>query len=347
MKTLRQLHFDNHYARLPEICFSEHTPQPLDDPYLVHFNADAAALIELDPEQAKTPEFLAFATARQLLPGCRPLAMCYAGHQFGQYVPRLGDGRAVLLGQVRNDKGESWDLQLKGGGTTLYSRGGDGRAVLRSTIREYLCSEAMYGLGIPTTRALCMTGSDDEVYREQIETGAMLLRMAPSHIRFGSFEYLYYEERHEDLRALADYTLAQHFPDLLDTDNPYLALLNAAIASTAELIARWQSVGFAHGVMNSDNMSIHGITLDYGPFGFLDAYEPGFICNHSDHSGRYAFDQQPAIGLFNLSCLAQALLPLMAENPNLGGYGATGAGSIPVAVCRGLLGQHAQQVGAG
>ena len=315
MKTLRQLHFDNHYAKLPEICFSEHAPQPFENPHLVHFNADAAALIDLDPEQANTPEFLDFATGRQLPPGCRPLASCYAGHQFGQYVPRLGDGRTLLLGQVRNDQGESWDLQLKGSGTTRYSRGGDGRAVLRSTIREYLCSEAMHGLGIPTTRALCMTGSDEEVYREQIETGAMLLRMAPSHIRFGSFEYLYYEERHEDLRTLADYTLAQYFPDLLDTENPYLALLDSAIASTAALIARWQSVGFAHGVMNSDNMSIHGITLDYGPFGFLDAYDPGFICNHSDHSGRYAFDQQPGIGLFNLSCLAQALLPLIAPEP--------------------------------
>ncbi|TCK17762.1 uncharacterized protein YdiU (UPF0061 family) [Thiogranum longum] len=311
MKSLQQLRFENHYASLPEICLSGHSPQPLENARLVHFNADAAALIDLDPGQANTPEFLDFVSGKQLLPDCQPLAMCYAGHQFGQYVPRLGDGRAILLGQVRNDDGQSWDLQLKGGGKTLYSRGGDGRAVLRSTIREYLCSEAMHGLGIPTTRALCLIDSDEEVYREQIETGAMLVRMAPTHIRFGSFEYLYYEERHDDLRALADYTLKHYFPDLVESDNPFLALLETAIASTANLIAQWQAVGFAHGVMNSDNMSMLGLTLDYGPFGFLDAYDPGFICNHSDHSGRYAFDQQPHIGLFNLSCLAQALLPLI------------------------------------
>lgn len=316
MKTLRQLQFDNHYyARLPEICYSEHPPQPLDEPRLIHFNEDAAALIDLDPGQANTAEFLDFVSGKKLLPGCRPLAQCYAGHQFGQFVPRLGDGRALLLGQVRNDNGDSWDLQLKGGGTTLYSRGGDGRAVLRSTIREYLCSEAMHGLCIPTTRALCLVGSDEEVYREQIETGATLVRMAPGHIRFGSFEYLYYEERYDDLQALADYTLAQYFPDLVEADNPYLSLLDTVIASTASLIAHWQAVGFAHGVMNSDNMSILGLTLDYGPFGFLDAYDPGFICNHSDHTGRYAFDQQPQIGLFNLSCLAQALLPLIDPQP--------------------------------
>ncbi len=316
MKTLQQLRFDNHYARLPEIFFSRHDPEPLDGASLVHFNADAASLIDLDPREAQRPEFLDFVTGRKLLPDCEPLAMCYAGHQFGQFVPRLGDGRAILLGQVQNNNGANQDLQLKGGGPTLYSRGSDGRAVLRSTIREYLCSEAMHGLGIPTTRALCMTGSDEEVYREQVETGAMLVRMAPSHIRFGSFEYFYYEQRYDDLRTLANYTIDRHFPALHETANPYLALLDDAISSTARLIADWQAVGFAHGVMNSDNMSIHGITLDYGPFGFMDTYDPGFICNHSDHSGRYAFDQQPHIGLFNLSCLAQALLPLIDTDPN-------------------------------
>ncbi len=315
MKTFRQLRFDNHYARLPDHFFSRHLPAPLEGARLVHFNAAAARLIDLDPAEAHSPAFEDFACGRKLPPDCEPIAMCYAGHQFGQLVPRLGDGRAILLGQVANDDGSSQDLQLKGSGPTRYSRGSDGRAVLRSTIREYLCSEAMHGLGIPTTRALCLVAGDEEVYREQIETGAMLLRMAPGHIRFGSFEYFYYAQRYDDLRTLADYTIDRYFPELRERANPPLALLERVIHDTAQLIAAWQAVGFSHGVMNSDNMSIHGITLDYGPFGFLDAYDPGFICNHSDHSGRYAFDRQPGIGLFNLSCLAQALLPLIDPQP--------------------------------
>ncbi len=209
-----------------------------------------------------------------------------------------------------------WDIQLKGSGMTLYSRQGDGKAVLRSCIREYLASAAMQGLGIPTTQALALIGSEEPVYRESIETGAMLVRLAPSHIRFGTFEYYFYNNRYDDLKLLADYVIEHYYPQLRDHDNPYLALLSQAVTTTAELIAAWQSVGFCHGVMNSDNMSIHGITIDYGPYGFMDKYQSAHICNHSDHGGRYAFNRQPSIGLFNLGCLAQAILPLLDDDPD-------------------------------
>jgi uncharacterized protein YdiU (UPF0061 family) len=239
-----------------------------------------------------------------------PLAMLYSGHQFGVYVPQLGDGRAILLGEIKNARGERWDLHLKGGGMTPFSRDGDGRSVLRSAIREYLCSEAMHGLGIPTTRALCIVGSDEKIYREQVETAATIVRMAPSHVRFGTFEVFYYREQYDFLRRLADYVIELHFPHLADAADKYARLFVEVVQRTAELVAKWQAVGWAHGVLNTDNMSVLGITLDYGPYGFMDDYDPGFICNHSDYNGRYAFDQQPYIGLWNLSCLAQAFLPL-------------------------------------
>ncbi len=311
MHTLKNLPFDNSFARLPDHFYARVQPTALADPYTVSINPQAAALIDLDPAEFDHPELAHYLSGAKPLPGSDPLAMLYSGHQFGHYVPQLGDGRAILLGQVRNRKGESWDLQLKGAGITPFSRAGDGRAVLRSTIREYLCAEAMHGLGIPSTRSLCMIGSDEEVYREQIETGAVLLRMAPSHVRFGSFEVFFYRNQHERLRELADHVIAEHYPELQADPQPYLALLREVVQRTARLIAQWQLVGFAHGVMNTDNMSVLGLTMDYGPFGFLDAYEPGFICNHSDHQGRYAFDKQPEIGLWNLTCFAQALLPLL------------------------------------
>lgn len=313
-KTLEQLHFDNSYARLPEIFFSRHQPCSLKAHHLVHFNKAAAELIELDETEQHREDFLDILTAVSPLPGFDPVAMCYAGHQFGHFVPRLGDGRAIMLGEVKTSQQQHWEMQLKGAGLTEYSRDGDGRAVLRSTIREYLCSAAMHGLGIATTHALFMTGSSEEVYREDIETGSMLLRMAPSHVRFGSFEYFFYTQRYDDLKVLADYVLQHDFPDMQQADNPYLELLSFAIRSTAGLIANWQAVGFSHGVMNTDNMSILGLTLDYGPFGFMEQYDPGYVCNHSDYQGRYAFNKQPEIGLFNVSCLAQALLPLLHEN---------------------------------
>ena len=309
--TLETLAFDNTYARLPQAFYAKLNPTPFGaPPYLVHANPTAAELIDLDPGQFARPEFAALFGGSVLAPGMEPLAMLYSGHQFGVYVPQLGDGRAILLGEVTNGRGERWDLHLKGAGVTPFSRDGDGRAVLRSTIREYLCCSAMQGLGIPTTQALCLVGSDDKVYREQIETGAMLVRMAPSHVRFGTFEVFYYRKQHEHLRTLADYVIEQHFPHLRDAGDKYSRFFIEVVERTAKLIAQWQAVGWAHGVMNTDNMSIHGLTLDYGPFGFMDDYDPGFICNHSDHNGRYAFNQQPYIGLWNLSCLAQALLPL-------------------------------------
>ena len=313
LRPLEHLEFDNSFGRLPGAFYSRLAPTPFTrPPYLISFNQQVAELIGLQPAEAQRPEFLAYLSGQSNWPGSDPLAMLYAGHQFGHYVSQLGDGRAILLGEVRNARGEKWDLQLKGCGLTPYSRQGDGRAVLRSTIREYLCSETMHGLGIPTTRALCIIGSDEEVYREEIESGAMLLRVAPSHVRFGSFEVFYYREQYDQIRTLADYVIAQHYPELAEHPQKYVEWLRQIVLRTARLIAQWQSVGFAHGVMNTDNMSILGLTLDYGPYGFLDQYDPGFICNHSDHHGRYAFDQQPGVGLWNLTCLAQALTPLMS-----------------------------------
>ena len=309
---LEALNFDNSYGRLPADFYVRLSPTPIADPYLVSFNPDAAGLIDLDPDEVKRPEFAEYFSGNRILPSSDPLSMIYAGHQFGVYVPQLGDGRAILLGEVSNRSGKRWDLQLKGAGRTPFSRQGDGRAVLRSTIREYLCSEAMHGLGIPTSRALCIVGSDQKVYRETPETAAVLLRLAPSHVRFGSFEVFYYRDQFEQIRILADYVITLHYPHLREAVDRYPRFLKEVADHTARLLARWQAVGFSHGVMNTDNMSILGLTFDYGPFGFMDGYDPEYICNHSDHGGRYAFNRQPGIGLWNLSCLAQALIPLMS-----------------------------------
>lgn len=311
LRALEELSFDNTYARLPEAFYAKLNPTPFSEPpYLVSFNPAAAGLIDLHPDEAKRSEFAELFGGSLLVPGMEPLAMLYSGHQFGVYVPQLGDGRAILLGEVRNQRGERWDLHLKGAGMTPFSRDGDGRSVLRSAIREYLCSEAMHGLGIPTTRALCIIGSDEKIYREQIETAATIVRMAPSHVRFGTFEIFYYRKQHELLGRLADYTIELHFPALTQMADKYVQFFAEVVRRTAELVAKWQAAGWAHGVLNTDNMSILGVTLDYGPYGFMDEYDAGFICNHSDYNGRYAFNQQPYIGLWNLSCLAQALLPL-------------------------------------
>ncbi|MEJ2591996.1 MAG: YdiU family protein [Candidatus Thiodiazotropha sp.] len=314
MRNLENLNFTNSFAGLPDACYSRLPPCPLTDHYLVSANPAAAALIDLEAAELARPAFVDYFGGHHTLPGSDPLATLYAGHQFGVWVPQLGDGRAILLGEVTNRRGERWELQLKGAGETPYSRSGDGRAVLRSTLREYLCSEAMHGLGIATTRALCVIGSREAVYRERIEPGALLVRLAPSHLRFGSFEVFFHRREYARLAQLADYLIAHHFPALQKSDQPYLALLREVIERTARLMAQWQCVGFAHGVMNTDNMSMLGLTLDYGPFGFLDVYDPGFICNHSDRWGRYAFDRQPSIALWNLSCLAQAMLPLFHDS---------------------------------
>ncbi|WP_100643499.1 protein adenylyltransferase SelO [Alteromonas facilis] len=234
------------------------------------------------------------------------VAQKYGGHQFGQWNPYLGDGRGHLLAEITSSAGARLDLHLKGAGPTPYSRHADGRAVLRSTIREYMISEAMHALGVPTSRALCLFTSNEGVQRETLEPGAMLIRTCPSHIRFGHFEYFHYSGQKDELDALFEYCFKHHFADLADTDNKYQALLQQIVTSTAWMIAHWQSLGFNHGVMNTDNMSIHGITFDYGPYAFLDDFNPQYICNHSDHNGRYAFDQQPGIALWNLNALAQA-----------------------------------------
>jgi uncharacterized protein YdiU (UPF0061 family) len=312
LQTLETLKLDNRFARLPDNYYSRVQPTPLPEPRLLHFNSDAAALIDLDPREAQRPEFAEIFSGSRPLPGAEPLAMRYAGHQFGSWVPQLGDGRAILLGQVRNARGDSWDLQLKGAGPTPYSRFADGRAVLRSSVREYLCGEAMHGLGIPTTRALCIVTSTEPVRREAIETAAVLCRMAPSHVRFGNFEYFFYRNQHEQLKPLADHIIAEHFPQ---HTGDYAAWLTEITERTARLMAQWQSVGFCHGVMNTDNMSILGLTLDYGPYGFLDAFDAHHICNHSDEGGRYAYDEQPRIGHWNVSRLLQATLPLLSDVP--------------------------------
>ena len=310
MKPFSDLRLVHSYTQLPEHFYASQPISPLRDVRLASFNPQAAALLGLSPD-IDQDELIAHFNGKKSLNPEPPIACLYSGHQFGHYVPQLGDGRALLLGEHHHPEHGVWELQLKGGGTTPFSRMGDGRAVLRSTIREYLCSEAMHGLGIPTTRALAMFDSETPVYREQVERGALLVRMAPTHVRFGSFQVFYYRDQHDDLKLLADYVIERHYPELRDAANPYLALLQTVIERTARLVAQWQAVGFAHGVMNTDNMSILGLTLDYGPFGFLDEYQPGFICNHSDHTGRYAFDQQPDIAAWNCSALAQALLPLM------------------------------------
>ena len=311
-----ELETHGHFACLGETFFSRVHPEFLPAPRLVSMNPRLAAKFGLGETDFRNPEVLEIFAGNRLPRGADPLAMLYAGHQFGHFVPQLGDGRALMLGEWRDEEGKLWELQLKGAGITPYSRSGDGRAVLRSTIREYLCSEAMHGLGIPTTRALCMVGSDEEVYREQVETAAVLARLAPSHLRFGSFEVFYHRNQHAPLQKLADHLLACHYPHLADEKNPSLALFAEVVKRTARLIARWQLVGFAHGVMNTDNMSMLGLTLDYGPFSFMGAYDPGFICNHSDHEGRYSFENQPSVGYWNLTCLAQAMLPLFADEPD-------------------------------
>lgn len=310
MKLAMKLNFDNHYARLGDRFSAPINPRPLPNPRMVSVNARGADLIGLDTQALSGDVALKFFSGADLIDGAAPLAMVYSGHQFGIYVPRLGDGRGLLLGQVRNQQGQLWDVHLKGAGQTPFSRGADGRAVLRSSIREYLASEALHQLGIPTSRALCLIGSDEPVMREQLETAACLIRLSESHVRFGTFEYFSYTGQIEQLSQLADYVIDIHYPELRDDPQPYDRMLLEITSRTADMIAHWQAFGFAHGVMNTDNMSILGQTFDFGPYGFMEAFDPEFICNHSDHEGRYAFDQQPQIGLWNCRALAHALKPL-------------------------------------
>jgi len=312
VNALDELIFDNRFARLGDAFSTEVLPEPIDDPVLVVASEEAMALLDLEPTEAHSPLFAEVFSGHKLWAEAEPRAMVYSGHQFGSYNPRLGDGRGLLLGEVRNDAGESWDLHLKGAGQTPYSRMGDGRAVLRSSIREFLASEALHALGIPSSRALCVIGSSTPVWRETRETAAMLLRLAPSHIRFGHFEYFYYTRQPEQQRLLVDHVLDLHYPDCRAADEPYLAMFRTIVERNAELIGKWQAYGFCHGVMNTDNMSILGITFDFGPYAFLDDFDAGFICNHSDDQGRYSYSNQVPIAHWNLSALAQALTPFIS-----------------------------------
>ena len=300
-------------STLPPVFYEAVRPTALQQPVAVAFNTDLAEALGLATGALDyQPNLLALSGSLKQYPQA-PLATVYSGHQFGVYVPQLGDGRAMLLGDSIDAAGRRWEWQLKGAGKTPYSRFADGRAVLRSSIREYLCSEAMHGLGIATTRALALTASNDAVYRETAETAAVVTRIAPSFLRFGHFEYFYHRSRHEYIQPLADFLLRHHYPECAGTEAPYLALFNAIVSRSAELVAGWQSVGFTHGVLNTDNMSLLGLSIDYGPFGFMDGFSQHYVPNHSDDGGRYAYKEQPYIFQWNLSCLASAFLPLVAE----------------------------------
>ena len=284
---LAGLSWTNRFAALGERFYTRLSADPLPDPHWVVASDDCARLLELPEDWMHRGEALQVFSGNALWSGMQTLASVYSGHQFGVWAGQLGDGRALWLGEVDTADGPQ-EIQLKGSGRTPYSRMGDGRAVLRSSIREFLCSEAMHHLGIPTTRALCITGSGLPVRREEIETAAVCTRVAPSFIRFGHFEHFAHTADDPDaLRRLADFVIDEHYPACRDAPQPYAALLEAVTRRTAELMAQWQAVGFCHGVMNTDNMSILGLTIDYGPFGFLDAFDPGHICNHSDERGRY------------------------------------------------------------
>jgi uncharacterized protein YdiU (UPF0061 family) len=307
------LAWHNRFADLGEAFYTRLAPTPLPEPHWVGTSPAVADLLGLDRDWLASPAALDAFTGNLPIAGAQPLASVYSGHQFGHWAGQLGDGRAILLGEVDTPSGPQ-EVQLKGAGLTPYSRMGDGRAVLRSSIREFLCSEAMHGLGIPTSRALCVTGSPAPVYRETLETAAVVTRVAPSFIRFGHFEHFSHSGQHDELRRLADFVIDRFYPACREgTGNPYAALLEAVSARTATMVAQWQAVGFCHGVMNTDNMSILGLTIDYGPFQFLDAFNPAHICNHSDTGGRYAYIRQPNIAYWNLFALGQALLPLMDE----------------------------------
>lgn len=313
-------HFNNQFAALGANFYAALAPQGIPDPYSICASRAMADTLGLSDEWLKSNEALQVFAGNLTPQGSQPLASVYSGHQFGVWAGQLGDGRALLLGELETMNG-NFEIQLKGAGRTPYSRMGDGRAVLRSSIREFLCSEAMHGLGIPTTRALAVVGSDMLARRETNETTAVVTRVAPSFIRFGHFEHFAYRGENEQLKALADYVIERYYPECLTTHdnphvlaaNPYAALLAAVSTRTATMVAAWQAVGFCHGVMNTDNMSILGLTIDYGPFQFLDGFNPAHICNHSDEQGRYAYNRQPNIAYWNLFCLGQALLPLIEQ----------------------------------
>ncbi|MBK1647983.1 protein adenylyltransferase SelO [Rhabdochromatium marinum] len=306
--------FDNSYARLPKPFYARVEPQPVNQPHGLQFNVDLARRLGLDPEQLATPEAVELWSGNRLPDGAEPLAMAYAGHQFGAFVPQLGDGRAILLGEIIAPDGTRFDIQLKGSGRTPFSRSGDGRACLGPVLREYLLGEAMHALGIPTTRGLAAVATGEPVYRESPLPGAVLTRVARSHVRVGTFEYFRARQDLASLQRLADYVIERHDPALAHSDHPYSDLLVRVAERQAELIAAWLSVGFIHGVMNTDNMSIAGETIDYGPCAFMDSYDPTTVFSSIDYRGRYAYGNQARIAHWNLSSLAMSLRPLMEQS---------------------------------
>ncbi|MCB5161840.1 protein adenylyltransferase SelO [Marinomonas algarum] len=292
------MNLQHHFAQLGDAFSSSTSIQPLADQRLVECNPSLATFLGIDMKSQETKQLF---SGEQAI--AHSLSMVYAGHQFGGFSPRLGDGRGVLLGEVTGQDGRLYDLHMKGAGPTPYSRRADGRAVLRSCIREYLASEAMAALSVPTSRALALYDSRSAVYRETPEIGAMLLRTANGHIRFGHFEYFFYQGKQTELNQLVDYCLEHYYPECLETDSPLENMLIEVVKRTARMIAKWQAVGFQHGVMNTDNFSFTGETIDYGPYGFMEDHQPDWVCNHSDYEGRYAFSRQPGVGLWNLNCL--------------------------------------------
>jgi uncharacterized protein YdiU (UPF0061 family) len=305
--------FQNTYAALPDNFFARVAPTPVDSPRLIKLNRPLAVHLGLDPDRLGSPEGTEILAGKRIPDGADPIAMAYAGHQFGHFVPQLGDGRAILLGEVIDADGVRRDIQLKGSGPTPFSRRGDGRAALGPVLREYIVSEAMAALGIPTTRSLAAVVTGENVMRETPLPGAVLTRIASSHIRVGTFQYFAARGDTEGVRRLADHVIARHFPQAANADRPYHALLEGVIARQAQLIARWMLVGFIHGVMNTDNCSISGETIDYGPCAFMDAYDPAAVFSSIDEQGRYAYANQPRIALWNLTRLAECLLPLFSD----------------------------------
>jgi uncharacterized protein YdiU (UPF0061 family) len=303
--------FDNSYAQLPERFYTRQSGVPVSAPGAIRVNRPLAARLGIDADWLASEEGTQVIAGNAVAAGSLPIATAYAGHQFGGFNPQLGDGRALLLGEVIAPDGARFDLQLKGSGPTPWSRGGDGRSPLGPVLREYIVSEAMHQLGVPTTRALAAVTTGDTVARDRFLPGAVLARVASSHIRIGTFQFFAARRDHEALQLLADHAIARHYPDAMRSDNPVLALLEAVIARQARLIAQWQSLGFIHGVMNTDNMLICGETIDYGPCAFMDQFNPQQVYSSIDHQGRYAYRNQPSIAHWNLSCLAQALLPIL------------------------------------
>ena len=300
---------EHSYAQLPQLFFSEVRPTPVANPRLVVFNRQLADELGLDSAVLDSPAGAALFAGNTLPEGARPIAQAYAGHQFGHFT-RLGDGRAVLLGEQITPSGHRRDIQLKGSGPTPYSRGGDGRAALGPMLREFIISDAMHALGIPTTRSLAVVSTGEPVFRDAVLEGAILTRVAASHIRVGTMQWAAAHREHDALRALSDYTRARHYPQLADASEPHLALFDAIVDAQARLLARWQLVGFIHGVMNTDNMALSGETIDYGPCAVMDAYDPDTVFSSIDHAGRYAYGNQPAIAQWNLARLAEAMLPV-------------------------------------